>query len=132
MKFTGILCLTCTCISFLVIGAIGLRANLLIRRACRGRYTRRDSFKEFEMHSFFRSGYCINECNRLEGISDRWESGTEADGSLSFAAPRSCYDIFVSTSLGFLPTAQRVCVLRELRELRIKLKADPHSVLFQR
>jgi len=81
MKFTGILCLTCTCISFLVIAAIGLRANLLIRRACRGRYTRRDSFTEFEMHSFFRSGYCINECNRLEGISDTWESGTEADGS---------------------------------------------------
>jgi len=64
-------------------------------------------------------------------ISDRWESRTAADGGFSFAAPRGCYDVFVSASLQFLPLAQRVCVQRELRGLRIRLKADPHPLLPQ-
>lgn len=64
-------------------------------------------------------------------ISDRWESRTAADGGFSFAAPRGCYDVFVSANLQFLPLAQRVCVQRELRALRIKLKADPHPLLLQ-
>ena len=66
-----------------------------------------------------------------EYVSDRWESRTAADGSFSLAAPRGCYDLFVSASLQFLPLAQRVCVQRELRGLRIKLKADPHPLLLQ-
>jgi len=65
MKFMGTLCPTCTCIPFLVIAAIGLRANLSIPRACWGQYTQRASFKEFETHSCFPSGSRINECNRL-------------------------------------------------------------------
>ncbi len=64
-------------------------------------------------------------------ISDRWQSRTAADGSFSFAAPRGCYDIFVSANLQFLPFAQRVCVQPELRGLRTKLKADPHPRLLQ-
>jgi hypothetical protein len=63
-------------------------------------------------------------------ISDSWESRTGADGSFSFTAPRGCYDIFVSANLQ-LPSAQRVCVQRELRGVRIKLKADPHPTLLQ-
>ena len=65
-------------------------------------------------------------------ISDRWESRTAEDGGFSFAAPRGCYDLLLSANLQFLPLAQRVCVQRELRGLRIKLKADPHPMLLQR
>ena len=67
-----------------------------------------------------------------EYISDRWESRTTAEGDFSFATPRGCYDVFISANPQFLPLAQRVCVQRELRGLRIRLKADPHPSLLLR
>lgn len=65
-------------------------------------------------------------------VSDRWESRTTADGSFSFAAPKGCYDIFISGNARFLPFTQRVCVKSEHKLLQIKLTSDPHPVLLQR
>jgi hypothetical protein len=62
-------------------------------------------------------------------ISDTWQARTATGGSFSFAAPRGCYDIFVSGNTQFLPFAQRRCVQPEGAVLKIKLKADPHPVL---
>jgi hypothetical protein len=66
-----------------------------------------------------------------EYVSDRWESRTAADGRFSFALPRGCYDFFVSANRQFLPLAQRICVQRDLRGLRIKLTADPNPSFLQ-
>ncbi len=64
-------------------------------------------------------------------VSNRWEGSTDVDGRFSFAAPKGCYDIFVSANGKLLPFTRRQCIQSERPALVIKPKADPHPVLWQ-
>ena len=64
-------------------------------------------------------------------VSNRWEGKTDVDGKFSFAAPKGCYDIFVSANSKFLPFTRRQCIQSERSPVVIKPKADQHPVLLQ-